>query len=196
MTDAAAKHRAIGKTAPQGRRRLDEQTEGGAAGLFISGMPQHKERPSCRPCAKIEPAAFRQAEGFRVAVDFKYGRGKRPACQRRLCQPESIIQPARRCMENLFGIDAEPAYARNVGSAGFACEKTVGDPQHGPALMNLYGRGKRQDEACCRPGIIQGRRSCFGNGIEHEATIQGIVQRLYSERQSRPLISPFPRGRI
>jgi hypothetical protein len=156
MADAAAKHRAIGKAPPQSRRRFDEQAEGSAAGFLLSRVPQQQKRPSRRLCAKIEPATFRQAKGFGIAVNFKDGCGKGPARQRRFRQPECIVEPARRCMENRRRIDAEPGYARDIRDTGFAGEKAVRDPEHGPALMSLHRRGKRQGKARCCPGIIHG----------------------------------------
>lgn len=104
MADAAAKHGSIRKTPLQSRRRFDEQTEGGATGLFISRMSQQEKWPPRRLRPKIEPAAFRQAERFGIVVDFQNGRGESPARQRRFRQPQSIVQPSRRRMENTMRI--------------------------------------------------------------------------------------------
>lgn len=129
-------------------------------------------------------------------MNFQNGRGESPACQRRLRQPESIIQPARRCMENGSRIDTELTYARDIGNAGFASEKTVRDPEHGSALVNRYGRGKRQDKARCRPRIIHGERPHFGDGIQYEATVQCLIKHRDAERQTCPFILYTPSSQI
>ncbi|WP_170115818.1 hypothetical protein [Mycoplana dimorpha] len=95
----------------------------------MAGLAQKQKQDAARPCAHLQPAAFRQAEALGIAADLQDHGGKGRHAERRLRHPERIGNGARPGEQEAGRIEAVPLQPWPIRGAGFGKCQRLADPQ-------------------------------------------------------------------
>ncbi|MCA1407425.1 hypothetical protein I6F26_22675 [Ensifer sp. IC3342] len=182
MTDAAAKHRAIGKRSLAGRCRLDLQPEKGAAGLLLTRLPEEEKRHSARPGPYMQAPALAQGETGGIAADFQNDGRKDRYRKSRFGNPERILDRAYRNEQEALDVEPIGFEARRIWKPGLARGKTLADPQDRPQMTFLplppltkHRKCRHETSGCTR--IARFGIADFRHARERQPTPEHVIKR-------------------
>lgn len=166
------------------------QAESGTARFFLSRLADKKQRAMGGARPEAQPAAFRQTKMQGIAAHLEDDGREGSAFDSSLCQPERIVQLARRGMEKPLRLQPEIPEPRRIGATSLQRADCIADPEQRQLsasilFLPLQPRRNGHRQTARRPGIAGTCRSKFGNRIEQKTPFQRLVEGFHAERQPR-----------
>lgn len=166
------------------------QAESRTARLLRPGLADKKERMAGSMRPKAKPAAFGQAEMGGIAAYFEDDGRESSAFDRRLRQPERLVQLAWRGMEKPLRAQSEIPKPGNIRTTCLQRADSIADPEQrqkpaGIRFLFLQPRGDGHRQPACRTCVTRQSGAEFGDCIERQPAFQRLVKTFHPKRQGR-----------